>query len=113
MLFRYINSMEDVIKKIYTQMEFYFFTTTLTTQILYSAASRKTPRSTGAVPTAASSQQRETDQHNELMVRAQGKSPVHRCGSIDALKETAATIPEQRQSSGPSLHPRCYYAYRF
>jgi hypothetical protein len=55
MLFRYINSREDVIKKMYMQMEFdFFFTTTSTTQTLYpAAASRKMPRSIGDVPTAA------------------------------------------------------------
>ena len=56
MLFRYINSMEDVIKKMCMQMEFdlFFLTITSTTQIVYpAAASRKMPRSIGDVPTAA------------------------------------------------------------
>jgi len=110
MLFRYINSMEDVIKKIYTEMEFDLFDDD--DEVDYSDAlpsssnqedanrrhSHRGSASTSASALqllqrdAGSSRQREDDRHDELMARAQERRDRQR-----RLSSFTSWVPDLRR----------------
>lgn len=113
MLFRYINSMEDVIKKIYTEMEFDLFddddevdysdslpssSNQDDARVLDRRHSHRSSASTSASALALlqrdarSSRQREDDQHDELMARAQERRDRQR-----RLSSFTSWVPDLRR----------------
>jgi len=111
MLFRYINSMEDVIKKIYTEMEFDLFdedddevdySDSLPSSSNQEDANRcRSHRGSASTSASAlqllqrdagSSRQREDDRHDELMARAQERRDRQR-----RLSSFTSWVPDLRR----------------